>query len=113
MDKRISEDFEIIKKKIMVEIVLQGPEWNLPFQIHLDSLDKEIGVVLGKQEEKETYAIYYLSKNLVGANLNYTVIEKEFLEVVHVVDSFMHYIIGYQVFLHTDHAAIWYLLYPQ
>eukprot|EP00253_Pinus_taeda_P011333 PITA_11333 len=39
-----------------------------------------------------------------------TVTEKEFLAVVHSLNKFRHYITGYQKFVHTDHAAIRYLM---
>ena len=57
-----------------------------------------------------TYAIYFISKNLTLAELNYTVIEKEMLAVVHAVNKFRHYIIGYETFVHTDHSALRYLM---
>jgi hypothetical protein len=44
------------------------------------------------------------------AELNYTVTEKEFLAVVHDINKFHHYIIGYEVFLHTDHSTITFLM---
>jgi hypothetical protein len=47
---------------------------------------------------------------LSPAELNYTVIEKEFLEVVHAINKFRHYIIGYEVFVHTDHSTIRFLM---
>ena len=36
--------------------------------------------------------------------------EKEILAVVHAINKFWHYITGYQVFVHTDHAAIRFLM---
>jgi hypothetical protein len=42
--------------------------------------------------------------------LNYIVTEKEFLAVVHVINKFCHYIIGYEVFVHTDHSTIRFLM---
>eukprot|EP00253_Pinus_taeda_P033749 PITA_33749 len=42
--------------------------------------------------------------------MNYTVTEKEFLAVVHSLKKFRHYITGYQMFVHTDHATIRYLM---
>jgi len=56
------------------------------------------------------YAIYFTSKNLSKAELNYIVTEKELLVVVHSLNKFKHYIIGYQTFVHIDHAAIKYLM---
>jgi hypothetical protein len=57
-----------------------------------------------------TYAIYFISKNLTPAELNYTVTKKEMLVVVHVVNKFHHYITGYEVFIHTDHSTIKYIM---
>ena len=57
-----------------------------------------------------TYVIYFISKNLTLVELNYTVTQKEMLVVVHVVIKFRHYIIGYEVFIHTDHSAITYII---
>ena len=65
-----------------------------------------VGVVLGQLEDKNPYAIYYINKNLTPKKLNYTVTEKEFLVVVHTINKFRHYITGYQVFVHINHAAI-------
>eukprot|EP00253_Pinus_taeda_P034478 PITA_34478 len=42
--------------------------------------------------------------------MNYTITKKEFLAVVHALNKFRHYITGYQTFVHTDHAAIRYLM---
>ena len=36
--------------------------------------------------------------------------EKELLAVMHSLNKFRHYITGYQTFVHTDHAAIRYLM---
>jgi hypothetical protein len=47
-----------------------------------------------------------VSKNLSPAELNYTIIEKEFLAVVHGIKKFHNYIIGYEVCVHTDHSSI-------
>ena len=42
--------------------------------------------------------------------LNYTFIEKEFFAVVYSINKFHHYITGYQVFVHTNHSAIRFLM---
>ena len=42
--------------------------------------------------------------------MNYTVTEKEMLAIIHAVNKFRHYITGYQVFIHTDHSSIIYLM---
>ena len=37
-------------------------------------------------------------------------IEKEFFAVVHAINKFRHYITGYEIFFHTDHSVIIYLI---
>jgi hypothetical protein len=85
--------------------VLRGPNWTLPFYISINASNTAIGV-LGKKEDQQSHAIYFVSKNLSFVELNYTVTEKEFLAVVHDINKFHHYITIYEVFLHTDHYPI-------
>jgi hypothetical protein len=66
--------------------------------------------VLGQKENILNHAIYLISKNLAPTELNYTVIEKEFLVVVYAINKFSHYIIGYEVFINTNHSTIKYLM---
>lgn len=89
--------------------VLRGPNWDLPFQISSYASDIAIGSVLGQEEDKKPYAIYYISKKLSPAELNYTITEKEFLAVIHAANKFRHYITEYPVILYTDHFSIKYL----
>jgi hypothetical protein len=84
-------------------LVLRGPNWSLPFHICVDALDTTLGEVLGQRENQIPYAIYFVSKSLSPAEVNYTVIEKEFLVVVHAINKFRHYITRYQAFVHTDY----------
>jgi hypothetical protein len=102
--------FQKLKDKLSTTPILRGPNWALPFHISTDASDTAIGASLGQKENLMTYAIYFISKNLTPAELNYTVTEKEMLAVVHAVNKFRHYITGYEVFIHTDHSAIKYLM---
>lgn len=62
------EAFQTIKEKLTTTPVLRGPNCELPFNIHTDASNYAIGAVLGQEEQcKFSYAIYYISKNLVGA----------------------------------------------
>jgi hypothetical protein len=72
-------------------------------------LDISIGTILGHEEDKKPYAIYFIIKNLTPAKLNYTVTKKEFLAVIHAINKFFHYITGYPVILYIDHSSIKYL----
>ena len=90
--------------------ILQGPDWNLPFHIYTDASNYAIGAVLAQKHSNLEHAIYYISKSLHGPELNYTVTEKELLAVVYALKKNWHYITGYSIYVHTDHAAIKYLM---
>ena len=75
-----------------------------------DAIDFVIGVVLGQRVDKKLNVIYYASKTLDSAGKNYATTEKEFLAVVFACDKFRQYIIDSKVIIHTDHAAIKYLM---
>jgi len=68
--------FQDLKNLVSTAPILRRPNWDLPFQISSDASDIAIGVVLGKEEDKKPYEIYYISKNLSPAELNYIVTEK-------------------------------------
>jgi len=76
----------------------------------MDASQIAIGALLGQQEDNIPYTVYYVSKNLVPVELNYTVTHKEFLAVIYAINKFRHFIIGYPTFMHTNHAAIEYLM---
>ncbi|XP_019253921.1 PREDICTED: uncharacterized protein LOC109232617 [Nicotiana attenuata] len=68
------------------------------------------GAVLGQHKEKIMHTIYYASRTHSGAQLNYTVTEKEMPAVVFAFNKFKSYLIGSKVIIFTDHAAIRYLI---
>eukprot|EP00253_Pinus_taeda_P020885 PITA_20885 len=63
------------------------PNWALPFHIHGHASHEAIGATLGEIDENFTYSIYFISKNLSKAELNYTVIEKELLGEEGMIDD--------------------------
>eukprot|EP00253_Pinus_taeda_P035744 PITA_35744 len=102
--------FDQLKHQLSIAPILRGPNWALPFHISSDASNTTIGAVLGQEENGLPYAIYFISKNMTPAELNYTVTEKEFLAVIYAINKFRHYITGYTTFVHTDHSAIKYLM---
>ncbi|GMJ16155.1 hypothetical protein HRI_005284700 [Hibiscus trionum] len=74
-----------------------------------DASDYAVGAALGQRKEKLFHVIYYASKTLNDAQINYTTTEKELLVVVFAFDKFRSYILGTKVVVHTDHSALKYL----
>jgi hypothetical protein len=102
--------FEILKKILTSTPIIQPPNWGLPFEIMCDAFDYTVGAVLGQRVEKLPHVIYYASRTLNDAQLNYSTIEKELLAVVFALDKFRSYLLGSKVLVYSDHAALKYLL---
>ncbi|KAJ9556630.1 hypothetical protein OSB04_011244 [Centaurea solstitialis] len=102
--------FDRLKKELISAPILTAPDWNLPFVLMCDASDTAIGAVLGQRKEKRLHVIYYASKTLDGAQVNYVTTEKEFLAVVYACEKFRSYLVGSKVTVYTDHSAIKYLM---
>jgi hypothetical protein len=94
--KKCLAAFRTLKTALVSAPIIRPPDWSQPFEIMCDTSDYAVGAVLGQRKEGRVHAIYYASKTLNGAQLNYATTEKELLVVV--------------VIVYTDHAAIKFLL---
>ncbi|CAM8990149.1 unnamed protein product [Rhodiola kirilowii] len=104
------EAFEKLKKNLVSAPIVQAPNWDLPFELMCDASDYAIGAVLGQRVEKKLHVIYYVSKVLDSAQMNYTTTEKELLAVVYAFEKFRPYLVATKTIVYTDHAAIKYLM---
>ena len=86
--------FEFLKRKLTSAPIVVALDWILPFELMCDASDFAVGAVLGWRKEKVFYAIYYASRTLNDAQLNYATIEKEFLAVVFTFEKFKPYLLG-------------------
>ncbi|PIM98272.1 DNA-directed DNA polymerase [Handroanthus impetiginosus] len=102
--------FSDLKGRLIFVPIITVPDWTFPFELMCDANDFAIGVVLGQRKDKIFPSIYYASKTLNDAQLNYTTTEKELLAVVFAFDKFRSYLVGTKVIGYTDHAAIRYLI---
>ena len=102
--------FEEIKSRLVQAPIMAAPEWDQGFEVMCDASDFAMGAVLGKRKEKIFRAIYYASRTFNEAQENYSTTEKEMLAIVFACEKFRPYILGSHVIVHTDHAAIKYLM---
>ena len=104
------EAFEAIKEALIKAPILQAPDWNQPFELMCDASNCAVGAVLGQRRDNKPIVIYYASKTLVDAQLNYTTTEKELLSIVFALEKFRSYLLGSKVIVFSDHSALKYLL---
>ncbi|XP_057500991.1 uncharacterized protein LOC130785012 [Actinidia eriantha] len=102
--------FEKLRESLSTAPIMQTPDWSSPFEIMCDASDYAIGAVLGQRVNKVPHAIYYASKTLHDAQLNYTTTEKELLAVVFALEKFRSYLLASKVIVYSDHAALRHLL---
>jgi hypothetical protein len=109
-DEKFLAAFRTLKNALVSAPIIQPPDWSQPFKIMCDASDYAIGAVLGQRKEGRVHVVYYASKTLSEAQLNYATMEKELLAVVFAFEKIRSYIVNLKVIVYIDHAAIKYLL---
>ena len=100
--------FDEIKSRLVTAPIMVITNWNKEFEIMCDASD--FAMRLGQRTEKIFKAMYYASKIFNEAQENYSTTEKEMLAMVIACEKFKPYILGSHVIIHTNHAAIRYLM---
>ncbi|CAN6554084.1 unnamed protein product [Malus baccata var. baccata] len=93
-----------------LKYIFLGEDETLPVIISCSLTAQEEGAVLGQRKDKRPHVIYYASRTLNDAQLNYSTTEKELFAIVFALDKFRSYLIGTKVIVFTDHAVLKYLL---
>ncbi|CAL9020520.1 unnamed protein product [Prunus brigantina] len=109
-DDECEKAFDHLKELLTSAPIIVPPDWSLPFELMCDASDYALGAVLGQRKDKKPHVIYYASRTLNDAQLNYSTTEKELLAVVFALDKFRSYLLGTKVIIYSDHAALKYLL---
>ena len=109
-DESCQNSFEEIKSRLVEAPIMAKPDWNREFEIMCYASDFAMVAALGQKAEKVFKAIYYANKTFNEAQENYSTTEKEMLAIVFACEKFRLYILGSHVIIHTNHAAIKYLM---
>jgi len=105
-DEKCLQTWEELKQRLILAPIISAPDWTRPFEIMCDAFDYAIGTVLGQLLDKRQHVIYYASRTLNDAQLNYTTTEKEFLAVVFALEKFCQYLLGSRTTIFTDHSTL-------
>ena len=102
---------ESIKKYLSNPPVLAAPVKGNPLILYIAALDKSLGGLLAqKNKEGKEVATYYISRTLVGAEYNYSPIEKTCLALVFASKKLRHYLLAHKVQLISRADPLKYLM---
>ncbi|XP_043687653.1 uncharacterized protein LOC122638869 [Telopea speciosissima] len=95
-DDKCLHAFHTLHDSLAKAPIMRSPDWSYPFEIMCDASDYAIGAALGQRVDGKPVMIYYASKILSDAQMNYTTTE-ELLVVVFVLDKFRSYLLGLKI----------------
>nr|XP_009761576.1 PREDICTED: uncharacterized protein LOC104213730 [Nicotiana sylvestris] len=104
------KEFELLKFKLTTTPIITAPYWSLPFELMCDASDVVVKEVFGQRINKIFHLVYYASKTMNDAQVNYTVTVKELFAIVLAIEKFCPYLMGTKVIVHIDHAMLRYLM---
>ncbi|KAG9446344.1 hypothetical protein H6P81_012472 [Aristolochia fimbriata] len=88
--------FNNIKAYLTKPPVIVAPIVDKPLLLYIAAQEKSVGALLAQcDEDNKERSLYYLSRTLVGAELNYTPIEKTCLALIFAVQKLRHYLLAH------------------
>ena len=98
------------KEALISAPIIKASNQGLPFEVMCDASDYAMGAVLGQRKDNKPYVVYYTSRTLDDAQMNYATTNKEFLAVLFALKKFCPYLINFKVIILTDHDELKHLL---
>ena len=89
---------------VSAETLLSYPDWKLPFTVHTDASDKQLGDVIIKNNKH--IALYSILLN--KQHRNYTMTEKELLAIAECLKKFRGILFDYEINVFFDHNNLVY-----
>jgi hypothetical protein len=110
-DAKCQQALEGIKSYLLKPPVLAAPIQGKPLILYTTALEGSLGALLAqKNEEGKENALYYLSRMFVGAEKNYTPLEKHCLALVFAVKKLRHYMLSHSTTLVSRIDPLKYLM---
>jgi hypothetical protein len=100
----MDEAFVQMQTMISDEIFLSYPNWSIPFDVHADASDKQLGAVISQLGKPLAFFSHRLSKS----QRNYMTTEKELLSIVECFKQFRNILFGYEIHVYSDHKNLTY-----
>ena len=78
------ESFKTMKKIVGKDVLLAYPDFNLPFEIHTDASNRQLGAVMAQKGRP----LAFYSRKLNTAQRNYTTTKHELFSIVETLKEF-------------------------
>ena len=78
---------------VSADTLFSYPDWKIPFTVHIDASDKQLGAVISQNNKP----IVLFSRILSRIQCNYTMTEKELLTIVERLKKFRGIPFGYEI----------------
>lgn len=102
--------FKELRKLLTKSPILKFPNFEKPFILCTDASAYAIGAVLCQEYDGHEMPVAYASRQLKGAELNYSTTERECLALVWSIKHFRCYLYGYKFDVYTDHQPLKWLM---
>ncbi|KAG9458187.1 hypothetical protein H6P81_002695 [Aristolochia fimbriata] len=95
-DESCRRAFQNIKDYLMKPPVLMAPTSGKPLLLYIAAQEKSLGALLAQNDDQgKERPLYYLSRTMVGAELNYSPIEKTCLALIFAIQKLRHYLLAH------------------
>lgn len=101
------EAFRKLKSMMSGDQVLAYPRFDRPFLVTTDASNLAIGGVISQvDDEGKERPICFASRALKGAELNYSVLDKEALGVIFLIERHRYILLGHRIHIKSDHRPL-------
>lgn len=94
--------FDKLKASMQRSTLLHFPNYELPFEIHTDASNFQLGGVISQAGKP----LAFYSRKLTSAQRNYSVMEQELLSIVEILKEFRTLLFGQRITVYTDHKNL-------
>ena len=111
-----TKEFKDLKSAVTgANVVLLHPDWNSPFELHVDAGKLGCGVMLAQWKDDQLRPVRFASRALSPAESRWHTLQQELFDVKWDLEHFRPYILGRRIKVITDHANLKWLtsLAPQ
>ena len=105
------DTFNRLKELLTSPPILAYPEFQQPFELHIDASGKGLGAILYQTQNNQKKVIAYASRSLSRPEKNYTAFKLEFLALKWAVtEKFADYLMNTNFTVYTDNNPLTYIL---